>query len=140
VDGPRAIPATLLILVGGVALMVFLPGDALIQLITASTILPVVVYGATVVLYLAVRKRLEAREGAFSLGRFDLPVAILALAWLVIALVVLVAPHEARTPVLIVLGLIVAGAAFFGLMLAFNREALEVEPAEPAAEASAANA
>jgi amino acid transporter len=126
------IPATLLILAGGVALMLLLPGDALIQLITAGTILPVMIYGATVVLYLAVRKRLEAREGAFSLGRWDLPVAVLALIWLLIALTVLVVPHEARTPVLIVLGLIAAGAVFFGLMMAFNREALEVEPAEVA--------
>jgi amino acid transporter len=125
------IPATLLILAGGVLLMVALPGDALIQLITASTILPVIVYGATVVLYLGVRKKLGSREGAFSLGRWDLPVAVLALVWLVIALGVLVVPHEARTPVLIVLGLIVAGAGFFAAMMAFNRAALEAEPAPP---------
>jgi amino acid transporter len=124
------IPATLLILAGGVALMLFLPGDALIQLITAGTILPVLIYGATVVLFLAVRKRLEAREGAFSLGRWELPVAVLALVWLLIALMVLVAPSESRTPVYIVLGLIAVGAVFFALMLAFNREALEVEPVE----------
>ena len=52
--------------------MVALPGDALLQLITAGTILPVIIYGATVVLYLAVRKRLAAtRRGASRLGRFD---------------------------------------------------------------------
>jgi hypothetical protein len=77
-----------------------------------------------------VRKRLEAREGAFSLGRWELPVAVLALAWLLIALMVLVAPRDSRTPVYIVLGLIAVGAVFFGLMLAFDREALEVEPVE----------
>jgi amino acid transporter len=126
------IPATILIFCGGVVLMLGLPGDALIQLITASTILPVLIYGATVVLYLAVRKKLEARESAFSLGRWDLPVAIVALIWLVVALLVLVLPHEARVPVLIVVGLVVAGAAFFVLMLVFDRESLEVEPAEPA--------
>src|ERR1700722_7200081 len=62
------IPATILIFGGGVVLMVALPGDALLQLITAGTILPVIIYGATVILYLAVRKRLAVREGAFSLG------------------------------------------------------------------------
>ncbi len=124
------IPATILIFAGGVALMIGLPGDALIQLITASTILPVLVYGATVVLYLTVRKRLEAKAGAFSLGRWDLPVAIVALIWLIIALLVLVLPHEARTPVLIVVGLILVGAAFFSLMAIFDRESLQVEPAE----------
>ena len=49
---------------------------ALLELITASTILPALIYGATVILYLAVRKRLEHKEGAFSLGRYELPVAI----------------------------------------------------------------
>lgn len=132
------IPATLLILAGGIALMLFLPGDALIQLLTAGTILPVIIYGGTVILYLAVRKRLEAREGAFSLGRWDLPVAVLALAWLAIALFVLVAPHQARVPVMIDLGLIAAGAIFFGLMLAFNRESLDVEPPVDPAEVAIA--
>ena len=61
--------------------MVALPGAALLELITASTILPALIYGATVVLYLAVRKRLERKKGAFSLGRFELPVAIGALVW-----------------------------------------------------------
>jgi amino acid transporter len=124
------IPATLLIFAGGVVLMIGLPGDALIQLITASTILPVIVYGATVVLYLAVRKRLEAREGAFSLGRWDLPVAVVALIWLVVALLVLVLPHEARVPVEIVVGLVLAGGAFFAAMLLFDRGSLESEPIE----------
>jgi amino acid transporter len=124
------IPATILIFAGGVVLMIGLPGDALLQLITASTILPVIVYGATVILYLAVRKRLEAREGAFSLGRWDLPVAVAALLWLVAALLVLVLPHEARTPVLIVVGLVLAGGAFFLGMLVFDRDSLDVEPVE----------
>ena len=74
------IPATILIFAGGVVLMAALPGEALLQLITAGTILPILFYGATVVLYLAVRRGLDRREGAFDLGRFELPVAIVALA------------------------------------------------------------
>ena len=124
------IPATILILGGGVVLMVALPGNALLQLITSGTILPVIIYGATVVLYLAVRKRLAAKEGAFSLGRFELPVAIGALVWLIVALIVLVLPHESRVPVLIVVGLILAGGVFFLLMLTFDRQSLEAEPGE----------
>jgi amino acid transporter len=124
------IPATILIFAGGVALMIGLPGDALVQLITAATILPVIVYGLTVVLYLAVRKRLEAREGAFSLGRWELPVAVVALIWLIVALLVLVLPHEAQVPVLIVAGLALAGGAFFVGMLIFDRDSLETEPVE----------
>ena len=124
------IPATILIFGGGVVLMVALPGDALLQLITAGTILPVIIYGATVVLYLAVRKRLAAKEGAFSLGRWELPVAIGALVWLVVALLVLVLPHESRVPVLIVVGLILAGGMFFLFMLTFDRTSLEPEPTD----------
>ena len=76
------IPATILILVVGVVLMAALPGDALLELHhggddlcrRSST-------ASTIVLYLAVRKRLDRKEGAFDLGRFELPVAIAALVW-----------------------------------------------------------
>lgn len=63
------VPATILIFVVGVVLMVALPGAALLELITASTILPAIIYGLTIVLYLVVRRRLERKKGAFDLGR-----------------------------------------------------------------------
>ena len=122
------VPATILILVVGVVLMVALPGAALLQLIIGSTILPALIYGAVVVLYLAVRKRLERKEGGFSLGRFELPVAVAALIWVAFALFALVSPGEAFVPDLIVVGLILAGGAYFAKMLIFNREILETEP------------
>jgi amino acid transporter len=125
------IPATILIFAGGVVLMLALPGSALLQLITASTILPAVIYGATVILYLAVRKQLGRREGAFDLGRFELPIAITALVWVAVALFVLVAPSEALVPVLIVVGLIATGGVFFLAMLIFDRDALDAEPGDP---------
>jgi amino acid transporter len=83
------IPATLLTFAVGVVLMVALPGAALLKLIVASTILPAIIYGSTIVLYLVVRKQLGRKEGAFNLGRFELPVAISALVWVVCALFVL---------------------------------------------------
>lgn len=124
------IPATLLILVAGAVLMVVLPGRALLQLITASTILPILIYAATVVLYLAVRKRLERKEGAFDLGRFELPVAVLALAWLAVAFVVLVTPGEAFVAVLIVLGLLLVGGLYFVGLLMFDRTSLAAAPGD----------
>ena len=124
------IPATVLIFVLGVVLMVALPGEALLQLITAGSILPAVIYGSTIILYLAVRRRLDRRKGAFELGRFELPVAIGALVWSLLALFVLVTPDGALVPVLIVVGLLVAGGLFFGWMLIFRREVLETEPGE----------
>jgi amino acid transporter len=123
------IPATILIFAGGIVLMVAVPGNSLTQLITSGTVLIVVIYGSTVVLYLAVRKRLGRQEGAFSLGRFELPVAISALVWLVVALVVLVVPASAHVPDLIAAGLALAGGLFFLAMLTFNRKSLETEPA-----------
>jgi amino acid transporter len=108
--------------------MVALPGDALLQLIIASTILPALTYAAIVVLYLAVRKRLEHKQGGFSLGRFELPAAIAALVWVAFALFALVTPRGAFVPDLIVIGLILAGGVYFAEMLIFNREVLDNEP------------
>jgi amino acid transporter len=124
------IPATVLIFVVGVVLMVGLPGAALLKLIVASSILPVVIYGATIVLYLVVRKRLGRQKGAFNLGRFELPVAIAALGWVVCALFVLTVPGEALVPDLIVLGLVLAGGLFYLGLLRFNPTALDTDPQE----------
>ncbi|WP_405442775.1 APC family permease [Streptomyces avidinii] len=124
------IPATILIFALGVVLMVALPGAALLELITASTILPAITYGSTIVLYLAVRKRLGRRKGAFDLGRFELPVAICALVWTLVALCVLVAPEEALVSVVIVAGLLLAGGLAFLGLLRFNRRAMETEPGD----------
>lgn len=124
------VPATILIFVIGVILMVALPGAALLKLITAATILPAIIYGLTIVLYLGVRRRLERKKGAFDLGRFELPVAIGALVWSVVALFMLVVPAGALVPVLIVVGLLLAGGLFFLGLLLFNRQALETEPGD----------
>jgi amino acid transporter len=121
------VPATILIVVIGVVLMLALPGQALLQLILGGTILPALIYGAIVILYLVVRKRLEHKEGGFSLGRFELPVAIAALIWVAAALVFLVTPGDATIPSLVVLGLILAGGIYFAYMMIFNREVLDTE-------------
>ena len=126
------IPATLMTFVVGVVLMVALPGSALLKLIVASTILPAIIYTATIVLYLVVRKQLGRKEGAFNLGRLELPVAVSALAWVVCALFVLTVPRDALVPDLIVVGLIVAGGLFFLSLLIFHPETLETEPVSQA--------
>ena len=103
------VSATILILVVGVVLMVALPGDALLQLIVGGTILPALVYGAIVVLYLVVRGGWSAGRAAFDLGRFELPVAVAALIWVAVAVFVLVTPADAFVPTLIVLGIVATG-------------------------------
>jgi amino acid transporter len=122
--------ATILILAVGVVLMVALPGSALLQLIIASSTLPALIYGAVTVLYLSVRKRLERKEGDFSLGRFEVSVTVAAIVWVVIALFALVSPGNSLVPDLIVVGLILAGALYFAKMLIFNRDVLDHEPGE----------
>jgi amino acid transporter len=122
------VAATILILVVGAVLMLALPGAALLQLIIGSTILPAIIYGSTVILYLAVRKRLEHKEGGFSLGRFELPVAISALIWIAGALFVLVTPGDAVVPNMIVVGLILAGGVYFAKMWILDRAVLDTEP------------
>jgi amino acid transporter len=122
------IPATILMLAGGIVLMLVLPGDALIQLITASTILPILLYLATVGLYLGVRGKLGRQEGAFDLGRFELTIAIAALIWLALAMFILVTPNAAFIPAMIVFGLMVVGGLFFLSILIFDRKALDSLP------------
>ena len=121
------IGATVLPLAIGVITMIVLPGDALIELITAGTLFPALTYGFIVVLYLAVRQRLSHTEGAFSLGRLDIPVAVLALVWTIAAIVVLVAPGTATSTVIVV-GLIALGAVYLASMLVFRRSALDAQP------------
>jgi hypothetical protein len=101
-----------------------------LKLIISGTILMPIIYGATIVLYLVVRKRLGRREGSFNLGRFELPVAISALLWEVCALFVITVPKEARIPDMIVVGLVVAGGLYFLGLFMFRREVLETEPGD----------
>ncbi|MGZ8748471.1 MAG: APC family permease [Mycobacterium sp.] len=124
------IPATILIVVLGIVLMVAMPGDALLELITTGTIIGPVLYGATIVLYLSVRKNLDRVEGAFDLGRFEMPVAISALIWSAIAVFVIVAPPSARVPIVIVVGLFLIGGLYFLKLWKFDRGVLETEPGD----------
>jgi amino acid transporter len=122
------IAATILIVVVGFVLMAALPGGALLKMLTVGGLIGAVLYGAIIVLYLGVRKRLGRQEDAFDLGRFDMPVAIGALMWSVFVVFVLVSPPEALTAVLISVGVILAGGMYLAYLLMFNREVMETEP------------
>jgi hypothetical protein len=77
-----------------------------------------------------VRKRLDRREGAFNLGRFELPVAISALVWVVCALFVITVPAESFIPDMIVIGLVLAGGLYLLGVLLFRRGVLDAEPGD----------
>ena len=124
------IPATILPVVLGTAMLVALPGDALLELITSGTVLIAMTYGGIVVLYLAVRKRLEQKEGGFTLGRFEMPIAISALIWSICVLIILLSPTSSRVSMVIVAGLLAVGGLYFGYMMLFNGKVLDHEPGE----------
>ena len=118
------IPATLLVLALGVVLMAVVPGAALLQLILAGAIFMFLPYGMTIVLYLSVRSRLDRQEGAWDLGRWEMPVAVAALLWVVVALVVAIATAPSAGPLLIVVGLVLVGGVYFAYLLMFRRQVL----------------
>lgn len=122
------IPATILPVVIGIAVLTVLPGDALLELITSGTVFPAVTYGAIVVLYLAVRKKLDHQAGGFSLGRLDLPIAVAALGWSACALIMLLSPDGALVPIIIVATLLAVGLAYFAYLWLVKRSVLENEP------------
>jgi amino acid transporter len=124
------IPATIAPVVIGIAVLVVLPGDAVLELITSGTVFPALTYAMIVVLYLAVRKRLGRQEGAFDIGRFEMPVSIAALVWSIGALVILLSPANAIVPSIIVAGLLGVGALYFAYLMIFDRRVLDHEPGE----------
>ncbi|MFE4950178.1 amino acid permease [Leifsonia sp. NPDC056665] len=61
--------------------------DVLFSLFAAATLLPAVIYAAIVLLYIVKRNSLPPSKG-FTLGRFEVPVIVLASIWLVFELLI----------------------------------------------------
>ena len=125
------IPATLLVLAIGTALMIVMPGSALNQLIATGAVIGISLYLMTIVLYLVVRRKFVRGQGGFDLGRFDKPVATAALVWVILALLVTMVASTTLASMVIVVALLAAGLAYFVYMWKFNRSVLEREPGEP---------
>ena len=125
------VPATILILVVGVVLMVALPGAALLQLIIGVDD-PACAHlrrdrgplpgGA--------RNGWSARRARSTSGASSCRSRSPRWSGWRAALFVLVTPGDATVPTLIVLGLILAGGIYFAKMMIFNREVLDTEPGE----------
>jgi uncharacterized membrane protein YgcG len=86
---------------------------ALVTLFTASTIMPALLYAATVLLYLLAGRRRRGGAGGFSLGRWEIPVIAGALIWLTYELIVLIGPGVFRDAQYYVLGSLALGALFY---------------------------
>lgn len=89
--------------------------DALFQLFGAATLLPAIIYTATVVLYVVKRRSLP-REDGFHLGRFEAPVLVVSLVWLVWELSIFRDASFAQ-PRLYVLVMLVLGLAYLAFLL-----------------------
>jgi amino acid transporter len=98
--------------------------DALVNLFTASALIPAILYAGTVVLYLAVARGTQPQPGYFDLGRWEGPVVGGALVWLAYELVVLIAPSDFRAGQRYALGALLLGLLVFGLMLVIEPDAM----------------
>jgi amino acid transporter len=145
--------ATILAAVLGAAITLVLRThtSALVTLFTASTIMPALLYGSTVLLYLFAARRRRGEHGHFSLGPWEIPVIVGALIWVVYELIVLIGPSQFRDAQYYVLGSLGLGAIFYaGQWLlepgAMRREqgahgaAALADPGEPAGGESAPSA
>ncbi|MFC4120392.1 amino acid permease [Nonomuraea zeae] len=98
--------------------------DALFTLFGAATLLPAVIYAATVALYLAKRRALP--DGKFDLGAWEKPVLAVSVVWLVFELS-LFRDASFRDAWLYVLVMVVVGAAYLVTLLATRgRRALDM--------------
>lgn len=90
--------------------------DALFILFSAATLLPAIIYTITVTLYIATRRRLPASHG-FSLGRWETPVIVVAVIWLLFALS-LFRDVSFKQPWLYVAVMVAIGAVYLAYLLA----------------------
>ncbi len=100
--------------------------NALINLFSASSLLPAVLYLATVVLYVFTRNKLPETQ-AFKLGAFEWPIVILSLIWLVFELAIF---RDAQfvTPWLYSVVMFAIGLIYFVWMLVSPAKVLEHQP------------
>jgi amino acid transporter len=102
--------------------------NTLVNLFSASSLLPAIIYLATVILYVSTRHKLPRGEG-FSLGAFEWPVIILALVWLVFELSIF-RDKSFVTPWLYVVIMFVTGLLYFAYMLIAQSHVLKTLPLE----------
>lgn len=103
--------------------------DALFSLFSAATLLPAVIYAATVLLYIVKRHQLPASQG-FNLGKFEIPVLVLAAIWLIFELMIF-RDASFKASWLYVLVMVLIGAIYLAsLLLRKGRAGLEMPAAD----------
>jgi amino acid transporter len=127
-DSPIA--ATLLIFAGLVVIMLVVGNQttALNNLFTAATILPAIIYLATVILFAVTKDKLPSIEGVFTLGRSAPYVIGASLLWLAFELSALLLPETFRTAALIAAVVLALGMLIFVGYLVVAPKVLTDEP------------
>jgi amino acid transporter len=113
------VPALLAGLGIGALLMVYgyAQGNAFGTLISATALIPYIVYLFTVIAYALRRRQLRAIPGAFSLGRFAGPVLVVTLLWLAAVILSLALPGEFRSADYIIAGWAALAAVWYFAVL-----------------------
>ncbi|MEU3342974.1 amino acid permease [Streptomyces sp. NPDC006668] len=109
------VPALLAGLAIGVLMMIYgyAQGNAFGTLVSATALIPYIIYLFTVIAYAVRRRTLTAIPGAFSLGRFGTPVMVIALVWLAAVILTLALPSEFRSADYIIVGWVVLAAVWY---------------------------
>ena len=89
--------------------------NALTTLFSAATIMPAICYLGTVLLFIKVRKNMGVSGHGDDRKSWEMPVAILAVIWLLFELSCLVFPSQFRNAQYYVLGTLAVGVVFFAI-------------------------
>ncbi len=100
--------------------------NTLASLFSASSLLPTIIYLATVILYATTRNKLPSTN-AFKLGMFEWPVVVLSLIWLLFELAIF-RDVQFATPWLYCAIMFAIGIAYFVWMLVSPAKVLETLP------------
>ena len=89
--------------------------NALTTLFSAATIMPALSYLGTVLLFIKVRKSMGVSGHGDERKSWEMPVAIIAVVWLLFELSCLVFPSQFRNAQYYVLGTLAVGVVFFAI-------------------------
>jgi len=107
------IAATLLILF--LSLIITYYAESLTLLVSATAVLPALIYLITIVSYGLVRKNVDFSAGTFSLGKYAKPVFILAISWLIIEIGILTIPVDFHNATMVSGFMVLLGIIFYAL-------------------------
>ena len=107
------VAATLLILF--LSLIITYYAESLTLLVSATAVLPALIYLITIVAYGIARKNIDFSAGTFALGKFAKPVFILAISWLIIEIGILTIPEDFHNATMVSAFMVIIGAIFYFL-------------------------